>query len=173
MRRPSIHRSFGLQGKTGLSNLLTGDAEAKDVIQATIQSNLFVITAGPVPPHPSELLSSSRMQNCMLQWLDTYDHIVVDSPPVVSVTDAVLLSAQMDTVLLVIRSGQTTAAHVRRARNLLQSVMANLLGIVVNAADFASPDYYYYGSRYRYYVTQEESEGKADRKADESKDESA
>ena len=152
MRRPCIHTLFGVKGQVGLSNILTGGAEISDAIQVTIQPNLFVIPAGVVPPHPSELLSSSLMQDLLEKWCEEYDHVIVDSPPVISVTDAVLLSVQMDAVLLVIRSGQTTAAHVRRTCDLLQSVQAEVLGVVMNAADLASPDYFYYyhGSKYRY-----------------------
>ena len=155
MRRPSIHRLFGLPGRVGLSNILTGGAKVSDAIQTTVQPNLFVIPAGPIPPHPSELLGSSLMQDLIRKWGDDYDHVIIDSPPVISVTDAVLLSVQTDAVVLIIRSGETSAAHVRRTRNLLQSVKANVLGVVVNAADLGSPDYYYYnyyGSKYRYYV---------------------
>jgi polysaccharide biosynthesis transport protein len=107
-------------------------------------------------------LSSSLMQDLLKQWGEEYDHVIVDSPPVISVTDAVLLSVQTDAVLLIIRSGHTTAAHVRRTRNLLQSVKASVLGVVVNAADLTSPDYYYYyfGSKYRNYAEKENKDHK-------------
>lgn len=153
MRRPNIHKAFGLSGQVGLSNVLTGGAKVSDAIQATVHPNLFAIPAGPIPPHPSELLSSTWMRDLLKRWREEYDYVVFDSPPVISVTDAVLLSVQTDATILIIRSGQTSSAHVRRTRNLLLSVKANLLGIVVNAADLASPDYYYYyGSKYRYYT---------------------
>jgi polysaccharide biosynthesis transport protein len=162
MRRPGIHTAFGLKGRVGLSNILTGGAKIGDAIQATVQPNLFIIPAGLVPPDPSELLSSSLMQDLLKQWGEEYDHVIVDSPPVISVTDAVLLSVQTDAVLLIIRSGHTTAAHVRRTRNLLQSVKASVLGVVVNAADLTSPDYYYYyfGSKYRNYAEKENKDHK-------------
>jgi len=162
MRRPSIHKIFHLGGQVGLSNILTGGAKIDDVIQATMQPNLFVVPAGPVPPHPSELLGSSLMQELLKIWRDDFDHVVIDSPPVVSVTDAVLLSVQVDAVMLIIRSGQTTNALVRRSRDLLLSVNANILGMVVNAADLSSPDYYnyYYGSKYRYYTQKKNAETK-------------
>ena len=163
MRRPHIHRAFGLKGDVGLSNILTGGAGASNAIQPTVQPNLFVIPSGLVPPHPAELLSSSLMRDLLSQWHTEYDHVILDSPPVISVTDPVVLSVQADAVLLIVRSGQTTGAHVRRTRNLLQSVNAGLLGIVVNAADLTSPDYYYYyrGSRYRYTLGLEEIDSKA------------
>lgn len=158
MRRPSVHKIFGLGGHVGLSNILTGGAKTSDTLQATVQPNLFVIAAGPIPPHPSELLSSALMQDLIKKWREEFDHVIIDSPPVISVTDAVLLSVQMDAVILVIRSGQTTTALVRRTRDLLQSVKANILGVVVNAADLTSPDYYnyYYRSKYRYYTDHKE-----------------
>ncbi len=160
MRRPNLHRSFGIKGSVGLSNILTGGMEASEAIHTTVQPNLFVIPAGPVPPHPAELLSSTLMRDLLKQWCKDYDHVILDSPPVISVTDPVVLSVQTDAVLLIIRSGQTTAAHVRRTRNLLQSVNAGLLGIVVNAADLGSPDYYHYyrGPRYRYALGGEEGD---------------
>jgi len=169
MRRPHLHRAFGLKGTIGLSNILTGGAGTSDAIQTTVQPNLFVIPAGPVPPHPAELLSSSLMRDLLNQWCSEYDHVILDSPPVISVTDPVVLSVQTDAVLLIIRSGQTTTAHVRRTRNLLQSVNAGLLGIVVNAADLTSPDYYYYyrGPRYRYSLGVNEIDSKATRNGSE------
>jgi len=154
MRRPNIHKAFGISSHVGLSNVLTGGATDNEAIQPTMQSNLFVVPAGPVPPHPAELLGSSVMHDLLTKWRDEYDHVILDSPPVISVTDPVLLSVKADAVILIVRSGQTTAAHVRRTRNLLQSVKASLLGVVVNAADLTSPDYYYYyyGSSSHYYT---------------------
>ena len=154
MRRPNIHKAFGISSHVGLSNVLTGGATDNEAIQPTMQSNLFVVPAGPVPPHPAELLGSSVMHDLLTKWRGEYDHVILDSPPVISVTDPVLLSVKADAVILIVRSGQTTAAHVRRTRNLLQSVKASLLGVVVNAADLTSPDYYYYyyGSSSHYYT---------------------
>jgi succinoglycan biosynthesis transport protein ExoP len=169
MRRSSVHKIFGIGGQVGLSSILTGGAKISDAIQTTVQPNLFVIAGGPVPPHPSELLGSALMQDLVRKWGDEYDHIIIDSPPVISVTDAVLLSVQADAVVLVIRSGQTTTALVRRTRDLLQSVKANILGIVVNAADLTSPDYYnyYYKSKYQYYSDNKDSKMKVAETRDE------
>jgi succinoglycan biosynthesis transport protein ExoP len=152
MRRPSVHTAFKIKGHVGLSNVLTGGAKVRDAIQSTVQPNLFVLPAGLVPPHPSELLSSSLMRDLLKKWCEEYDHVIIDSPPVITVTDAVLLSVETDAVLLIIRSGQTTAAHVRHTCGLLHSVNADVLGVVVNAADLGSPDYYHYGGRSGYYA---------------------
>jgi succinoglycan biosynthesis transport protein ExoP len=156
MRRPTIHQTFKLRNRTGLSTVLTGSSSADDlIVPSSILPNLYVLPAGPPPPHPAELLDSTVMRALLDKWRQQYDHIIIDTPPVLSVTDAVLLSAQMDTVLLVIRSAQTSKDALRRSRDVLSQVNARVMGVVVNAIDLQSPDayYYYYGSNYagRYY----------------------
>jgi succinoglycan biosynthesis transport protein ExoP len=156
MRRPTIHQTFKLRNRTGLSTVLTGSSCADDlIVPSSILPNLFVLPAGPPPPHPAELLDSNMMRGLIETWRGQFDHIIIDTPPVLSVTDAVLLSAQMDTVLLVIRSAQTSKDALRRSRDVLAQVNARVMGVVVNAIDLQSPDayYYYYGSNYagRYY----------------------
>jgi succinoglycan biosynthesis transport protein ExoP len=156
MRRPSIHQTFKLRNRSGLSTILTGSNTTEQLVVASpILPNLFVLPAGPPPPHPAELLGSEAMRDLLNSWRNQYDHIIVDTPPVLSVTDAVLLSVEMDTVLLVIRSAQTSKDALRRSRDVLSQVNAKVMGVVVNAIDLQSPDayYYYYGSNYagRYY----------------------
>ena len=156
LRRPSIHKVFGLRPELGLSNVLSGGAKWKDAVQPTMEATLFLLPSGPLPPHPSELLGSGLMQDLIREWRKEYDHILIDSPPVLSVTDAVLLAVQADMVTLVVRSGQTTMGAVRNARDLLLHLKAPLRGIVLNAFDLQSPDYYYYyysGSKYGGYYT--------------------
>ena len=157
MRRPGVHSIIGIANRSGLSTVLTG---TEDVSAAVIMSrqlpNLFVIPSGPPPPQPSELLASPAMLALLEQWKLEYDHIILDTPPTLSVTDAVLLSVKADAVVLVIRSGQTTKDALRRARDLLLHVNAKVMGVVVNAVDLSAPDLnyqYYYGSKYggRYY----------------------
>jgi polysaccharide biosynthesis transport protein len=169
MRRPSFYKILNLKNRIGLSNILTGGAQESEAIHPTIQPNLFVIPAGPVPPHPAELLSSPLTEELLKKWSQEYDHIIVDSPPVISVTDPVLLSAKADAVLLVVRFGQTTATHLRRTCNLLQSVNADVLGVVLNAADLTSPDYYhYYHAGYKdHYLEENDKKAEAARAEDE------
>jgi polysaccharide biosynthesis transport protein len=151
LRRPAISKLFRLRPEIGLSNVLSGGAKAQDAVLATIQPNLFLMPSGPLPPHPSELLSSNLMQNLLRQWREEYDHIIIDSPPVLSATDGVLLSVQVDLAVLVVRANKTTTPALRRARDLLLHVNAPLGGVVVNAVDMSSPDYYYYsGYGYKY-----------------------
>jgi capsular exopolysaccharide synthesis family protein len=153
LRRPSIHEVFGLQLEVGLSNVLSGGAKWKNAVQSTAEANLFVLPSGPLPPRPSELLGSTSMQDLIREWRNEYDHIIIDTPPMLSVTDAVLLAVQADMVALVVRSGWTTMGALRNARDLMQNLKAPLRGIVLNAVDLESPDYYHYSrSKYhRYY----------------------
>ena len=148
----SLHKLFHMRPKVGLSTVLTGSSTAEETITpAPNLPGLFLLPAGPAPPHPAELLGSTLMKELIVQWRSQYDHVIIDSPPALSVTDAVLLSVDVDSVLLVIRSGNTTKAALRRSRELLAQVNARVMGTVVNAVDVNSPDYYhyyYYGSKY-------------------------
>jgi capsular exopolysaccharide synthesis family protein len=152
LRRPSIHKAFNLKPQIGLSTLLTGSSKLESTVTCLPQlPNLFLIPAGPPPPHPAELLGSNLMKQYIEQWRGQYDHIIFDTPPALSVTDSILLSVDMDSVVLVVRSGHTTKAALRRTCELLEQVNARVLGTVVNAVDVNSPDYYhyyYYGSKY-------------------------
>ena len=134
----------------GLSTVLTGASSFEDtVVRAVQHPNLDVLPAGPLPPHPSELLSSHVMNQHLEEWCRRYDFVILDSPPVLAVTDAVLISVKVDAVLLVVRAGQTSKNALRRARNLLGQVGARVMGIVVNGVNIKSPDHYYnyfYGS---------------------------
>jgi len=145
LRRPSIHKALGMGPRTGLSNVLTGSATLQ---QATVRSSvlptLFVLPAGTPPPNPAELLASANMGDVLAELRQQYDHIVIDTPPTLSVTDAVIMSTRADTVVLVIRSGQTTKQALRHARDILMRVNARVSGVLLNAADLNSPDYYYY-----------------------------
>ena len=152
LRRARIHKFFKGTQTSGLSTLLNGQDEAAAVITPTLVPGLNAIFAGPAPPQPAEMLSSERMRRHLAQWRNEFDHIVIDSPPVLSVTDAALLSVESDSVLLVIRSRQTAKDALRRASELLAQVKARVQGVVVNAIDMDQPHYYYYyGSNYGAY----------------------
>jgi len=161
LRRPSIHKTLGMGPHSGLSNVLTGSATLEDTItQTAILPNLFVLPAGTPPPNPAELLASSNMRDVLNQLREQYDHVVVDTPPSLSVTDAVVLSPRADAVVLVIRSGQTTKQALRRSRNTLLQVNAKVVGVLLNAVDLSSPDYYYYyeyRGKYASYYRDEDS----------------
>ena len=145
LRRPSIHKTLGMGPKTGLSNVLTGNATLQQaVVRSTLMPTLFVLPAGTPPPNPAELLASSNMKDILAELREQYDHIIVDTPPTLSVTDAVVMSTRADAVVLVIRSGQTTKQALRRSRDILLQVNARVAGVLLNAVDLTSPDYYYY-----------------------------
>jgi len=151
LRRPGIHKALGLRNTVGLSTLMTGGDNSEDAIVSTDIPNLFVLPAGPPPPQPAELLGSNLMRDYLARMRGEFDHIVIDTPPALSVTDAVLLSVEADSVILVIRSGQTTKAALRRVRDLLSHVNARITGVVVNAFDLRSGSSYYYQYDSKYY----------------------
>lgn len=150
LRRPRVHEHFGLPAGTGLSALLAGAvSDASVEIEIPTVPNLWVVTAGTPPPYPAELLGSATMRENLQRWRSKFDHVVIDTPPVLSVTDAAALSVQSDGVLIVARAGQTSKLALRHAHVLLQRVQARLLGVVLN--DVQSRDGgYYYNSYYRY-----------------------
>jgi exopolysaccharide transport family protein len=145
LRRPSIHKTLGMGPRSGLSNVLTGSSTLENAItRSPILPNLDVLPAGTPPPNPAELLASVNMRDMLQELRGHYDHIVVDTPPTLSVTDAVVLSPRADAIVLVIRSGQTTKQALRRSRDILTQVNAKVSGVLLNAVDLSSPDYYYY-----------------------------
>ena len=153
LRRPNVHHRFGLTGKLGLTSVLAGTASFEEAVQNIAEvPNLDVLPSGPVPPFPTEMLSSESMRALLDRLGGIYTHIVIDSPPVLSVTDAVILARLSDAVVLVIRHGKSTKHIIKRARDLLLRSGAPMAGLVLNAVDLNSPDYYgYYGySGYSY-----------------------
>jgi polysaccharide biosynthesis transport protein len=159
LRRPSVHKTLGMGPRSGLSNVLTGSANVQQAISASpILPNLWILPAGTPPPNPAELLASSNMKDLIDGLRDQYDHIVIDTPPTLSVTDAVVLSSRADATILVIRSGQTTKQALRRSRDILMQVNAHVAGVLLNAVDLTSPDYYYYyeyQGKYTHYYQEE------------------
>ncbi|HWF39044.1 MAG TPA: polysaccharide biosynthesis tyrosine autokinase, partial [Candidatus Acidoferrales bacterium] len=152
LRKPGIRRALNLTGgkeSAGLSSYLAGVSSLEEAISPhpTI-GNLSALTTGPVPPSPADLLSSHRMREALAELRRRYKFIVIDSPPIMAATDAVIVSAQTDGVLLVVRSGATPKEAFTRTRDLLAAVKCRLLGVVLNAVDSSAPDYYY---SYRYY----------------------
>ena len=151
LRKPGITRLLNLgTGKyAGLSSYLAG-VSTLDLVTVPHPAipNLAAIPTGPLPPNPADLLSSHRLTEAIAELRTKYKFIVIDSPPIMAATDAVILSVQVDGVLLVVRSGETPKEAFTRTRDLLTSVKSHLLGVVLNAVDASAPDYYY---SYRYY----------------------
>jgi capsular exopolysaccharide synthesis family protein len=147
LRRPNVHHRFGLNGKLGLSTVLSGQTTLEDSVQSVREvPGLDILASGPVPPFPTEMLSSETMVELLRKAGEMYTHVVLDSPPILSVTDGVLLSRQVDAVVLVVRHAKSSKHVVRRGRDLLVRSGAPLAGIVLNAVDLNAPEYYgYYG----------------------------
>jgi succinoglycan biosynthesis transport protein ExoP len=153
LRRPNVHHRFGLNGKIGLTTVLTGSTPLEGAVQSVREiPNLFILPSGPVPPFPTEMLSSDAMLEILKRCGELYDYVVVDSPPILSVTDGVILARHADSVVLVVRHGKSSKHIVRRARDLILRSGSSITGIVLNAVDLSSPEYYgYYGySGYSY-----------------------
>ena len=151
MRRPRLRSIFGLPERTGLSSILSSELSEAEVLAMVAQvpvDGLHVLTAGPIPPNPAELLGSDHMRRLMMILQSKFNHVVVDSPPVSSFTDGVLISTMVDGVLLVVHGGKSSRHVVKRSRQLLQDVGAKILGVVLNNVSLQSHDYYYY---HRYY----------------------
>ena len=160
LRRPNIHHRFGLNGKIGLTTVLTGATKLEETVQNVTEiPNLDILPSGPVPPFPTEMLSSGAMEAILRRCGELYDYVVIDSPPILSVTDGVILARQADAVVLIVRHGKSSKHVVRRARDILLRSGAGITGIVLNAVDLNSPEYYgYYGySGYSYSSVDAES----------------
>ena len=158
MRRPGLHRTMGMRNEIGLSHILTGQARLREAVQRTSENNLFVITAGRVPPNPSELLSSERMFQLIANLASgPFDWVIIDTPPVLAVTDAVILAPNMSGLVFVIGAEMTRRAHAERAVQTLQSAKTNIIGAVLNRVDLNRNKYYYsryYGYHYQSYYSE-------------------
>ncbi|SEC11450.1 CpsD/CapB family tyrosine-protein kinase [Paenibacillus sp. GP183] len=150
LRKPTMHHTFRLTNRWGLTNLLTNQAEIEEVINSSSIPNLDVLTSGPIPPNPSEILSSKRMNTLLEELKKRYDIILIDSPPAIAVTDAQILATRCDGVILVIDSGKVKREIALKAKANLEHVQARLLGVVLNNVDRKNKDayyYYYYGNK--------------------------
>ncbi|MGZ4107712.1 MAG: CpsD/CapB family tyrosine-protein kinase [Tumebacillaceae bacterium] len=144
LRKPVVHKTFGLSNRKGLTNLLIGEATFEDVVMETEVPGMFVLPAGPIPPNPAEILGSTRMKELIEQLKERYDIVLIDAPPILAVTDAQLLSTHVDGVVLVLGSRKVLREHAKKAKALLDRVGANVIGTVLNNKKVDSESYYYY-----------------------------
>ena len=152
MRRPRLHQVFGLSNNDGLSAILSSDMTKADVlsnINKFRDTNIYLLSSGAIPPNPAELLGSTQMKRLLDLAGETFNYIVIDSPPVASFTDGVLISSLVDGVLLVVHGGKTSRQVVKRTRQMLVEIGAKIIGVVLNKADVRSNDYYYYHYGYK------------------------
>lgn len=139
-RKPSIHKFFNISNSAGITDILLGEEKLEETIQH-YNSNTDIITAGNIPPNPSEILGSQSMINLLSFLSERYDIVIIDSPPVGVVTDAQIISASVDGTLVVIRAEETKAKRVTEAVNLLKKVDANIIGMVLNEAQTINKSY--------------------------------
>lgn len=154
-RRPRVHSEFELPDGKGISSVIAGEATLEEAIYTNVEQNLDLLPCGPIPPNPSELLNSSAFRDLLKQIHERYEHVIIDSPPLLAVADARILAAMVDVVLLVIRADKSRRRPARQAREQLDSVGANTLGLIINGAPRSTERYGYgygYGA-YNYYDT--------------------
>ncbi|MEU3165466.1 polysaccharide biosynthesis tyrosine autokinase [Streptosporangium sp. NPDC006930] len=150
LRRPSIPSYLGIEGATGLTDVLIDKARLNEVIQVWGDAGLSVLPSGQIPPNPSELLGSNGMREVLAQLTGTYDMVIIDAPPLLPVTDAATITALCDGALLVARYGKTRREHMARASELLASINARVVGTVLNFFPAGSGTHYGYNSGYGY-----------------------
>lgn len=156
LRKPRIHKIFDEENGVGLSNFLSGHEGLESIIKKTDIPNLYYIPSGPIPPNPSELIGSDLFKSMMESLGERFDHLVLDSPPVLGFADSIILSTAVDGVILVVLGGKTPRETLLRAKEILYQVNAKILGVVINRVDIQRSDYGYYYYRYHYYYGKEE-----------------
>lgn len=163
MRKPRVHQLLNISNHVGVSLYLSGQNEDLSLLIHSHQiPNLSIMPCGPIPPNPAELLGSDQMRKLLTELSAKYDHIVIDTPPVVSFADPVILSTMVDGVILVVRGGFSSRGIVQRSRQILGEVGAKIYGVVLNDADMKSSDsYYYYSSYYNSYYRNDEKQDQA------------
>ncbi len=146
LRRPTMHYTFRVQNTKGLSNLLIGKYDVLEVVDSTEIPNLFVMTSGPIPHNPAELLASKTMDCIMVELMRAFDIILFDAPPVLSVTDAQILANKCNGTLLVVNSGAVERTNVIKAKERLEASKAKILGVILN--NYKLPHNLYYDQYY-------------------------
>jgi len=159
LRRPRLHAQFGISNSRGLTNWLSGEPDLDQLLQTYDKlPNLKLLPSGPVPPNPAELLGSDQMRKLLGLLGERFGHIIIDSPPAISFTDASILSTMADGVVLVVHGGKSSRAVVRRAKQQLLDVGAHIFGVVLNNVKLETQDYYYAGYYSSYYSDAESGE---------------
>lgn len=152
MRNPTVHKNFNLSNKVGLSSCISMGTALSDAVQKTSIEGLYALTGGVIPPNPSELLGSEQMKNVLQRAKEQYDYVLIDTPPVMPVTDALIVSRFVDGMILVIASAEVKVEMARDVKKQLQQAGANILGVVLNKVrsehhGYGYGYYYYYGSK--------------------------
>jgi len=147
LRKPTVHYTFRLDNLRGLSSVLIGESSFEDAVEESDVDNLQVLSCGPVPPNPAELLASKRMRDLVDYVDEHYDFVIVDMPPILAVTDAKIVSQYVDGTLFVVRSGVTDKEELEKASESMNDGKARILGAVLNDVEKEdNAHYYYYGT---------------------------
>ena len=166
LRKPVLHKVFDVPRSPGLTQRLAQDLNDQDVIRETEVENLFLVTCGDIPPNPSELLASQKLKDFITRMKEVFDIVLIDSPPIIAVTDASILSKLTDAILLVVKAGSTDERVLRRSIELLRQVNTNLIGAVLNGVNIsAGYDSYYYYYHYYYYYADTGEKKKSNKKS--------
>jgi capsular exopolysaccharide synthesis family protein len=157
LRRPSAHKSFGVNAQPGLSDVLTGGMTCEQVLQATTVPTLYVMAAGPIPPNPATLLGSTAFKDAIGYLRDEFQHIIIDTPPTMSLPDSRVISSMADAVILVLRHNYTPRETARMTRQMLTQVHADIIGVILNQVSYQKRGYggYYYRKYHYYYYSSE------------------
>ncbi len=175
MRRPRVHKAFDLHPRKGISTMVLGESTMEESVLKTDIPNLDILTCGPAPPNPSELMHTESFIRVVEQLSEAYDRVIFDSPPVGVVTDAAILSKLVDGTVLIVKSLQTTRDAAKHAVSVLHDIGANILGAVLNDLDLTNRKYgqhyyYYYYKKYGYYYQSEDDENRESDKPSENED---
>ncbi len=152
LRKPSIHKKLALSNMEGLTNILTQNKKFEECVKISEQRNLYVVTSGPLPPNPSELLGSKKFNGFLKELREIFDYILIDAPPVLAVTDAQILSTVADGVLLITVYGKTDRNSIIKSKDLLDKVGGKVIGFVLNKIPEKEDSYYYS----KYYIANED-----------------
>jgi succinoglycan biosynthesis transport protein ExoP len=160
LRRPRVHNYFGLDNSHGLTNYLSGERDMENLMRPYPELPLLkIVTSGPIPPNPAELLSSNEMKELLQYLRGRFRHVIIDSPPAISFTDAAILSTLVDGVVLVAMANKSSIHLMRRFRQRLGAIGARIYGVVLNGIKSGSVEYEYYGgSYYNYYYNRNEDD---------------
>jgi capsular exopolysaccharide synthesis family protein len=148
LRKPTVHHTFGVDNLFGFTSVLTKQRELGKTVQATEEQDLYILTSGPIPPNPAELLSSKSTQQFIEEVKSEFEYIIFDTPPLMAVADAQILANQVDGSVLVVFSEKTEIEQAKKAKELLANAQSKLLGAVLNHKEVSKGDYYYYYGSY-------------------------
>ncbi|WP_392486719.1 CpsD/CapB family tyrosine-protein kinase [Haloimpatiens sp. FM7315] len=156
LRKPTMHKKFKVSNEKGISDFLVGDVDLEEALKK-YKENLYIMTSGTIPPNPSEMLASNKLKTFLEDMEDKFDYILIDSPPVLAVTDAQILSTIADGVIMVVASGQTAKEMSQKAKELLLKVKANILGVILTKVEIRTGKSYNskYGYAYYYYYNED------------------